>query len=548
MGVLVEFEPRFFPVIIQDAVAFVRIVAPELTDWEIGSRIRTLLESQAIEQDQEYHEMVNISLLNDLDNNHGSDLDERLAERNLTRQRPTSAVGQVVVSNGNLNTSFLSADLPAGSVASGLYSTNPFPDTGFPFTIRMGENTANVEDVVLSGNSTTTKTLTHAATTKTHSKDARVSLVEGGVLSASAGTRVRSRTSVDSPVELIATLLEDAVVDPGDFDSLPTLAKADTPGPAGRFAKGAIRAFAASPPFDGALVRNDAAFGGGRDDERDEQYRSRGRRQPQAIARSIPLSLRELVVGFTFLDDNGIEWRVVSANVREVFHADCEDFVYLYIWPGSFGFVEQEQVIIPEVLEASAEEGRKYIRLAKYPVVPGTTVVQHQPVGTALWNAATLGTDYYLNEATGWLEWDGGLSKGDGLRVFSYDYYRGLIQRVQEFIDGAIANKVVIPGVRAGGVKVLVTFPRPKKLIDDVRASISVIDGRESEVAILVQDELSRYLSGLAIGDDVIKNEMVERGMGVANMFNIKFTFPTDDIVILEDQILDLEDIDVIIS
>lgn len=553
MGVLVEFTPRYFPTIIQDAVSYMRIVAPELTDYEIGSRIRTILEAIASEQDEEYHQMTALSLLQDLDNNFGRDLDERLALRNVTRQRATFAVGEVVISNNGLTTGFLNADIPAGSVVSELYSTNPFPDQNFPYTIRIGEGTANVEDVTLSGNNKPNGQLTHTATLAAHSRDERVSLVEGGVLSATPGTRVRVRAAPDSPIELTATLLEQADIQPGDFNSNSVLARADTPGEIGRFTKGAVRSFVGSLPFDGALVRNDAPFGGGRDDESDEQYRSRGRQRPQALARSITTALRELVVGFTFLDENGQEFRVVSANTREQFRADCDDLVYLYIWPGTFGFVDQRQFnpsgldADAEVLTASAEEGATYFRLANYPVVPGTFIVQLQPVGTTGFTTITAGTDYYFNETTGWLEYVGGLSAGDALRVLRYDYYRGLIQRVQEFVNGSLVDKVNLPGVRAGGVKVLVTFPRPKKILD-IRAGISVVDGRESEVGPLVQDEISRYLSGLAVGDDVIQAELVERAMSVPNMFNIKFTFPTDDIVIQQDQILDLEDVDIVIS
>lgn len=547
MATLVEFEPRFFPTIIQDAVNYMRIVAPELTDYEIGSRIRTILEAIASEQDEEYHQMVAILLLADLDNNFGRDLDDALALWNLARLRPVAAIGEVIVSNNNLVTGFLSAPLAIGDTLSTLFSTNPYPDSGFPFTLRIGEGTANVEDVSLTANNKALAQLTHTLVTKAHLANERVSLVQGGVLTAGIGTRVRVRASPDTSVELTGTLLEQATIQAGDFDSQPVLVRADTPGIIGRYAKGAVRAFVGSPPFDGAVVRNDAPFGGGVDDETDEQYRSRGRNRPQAIARAIPTSLRELVIGFEYLDENGVEWRIVSANLREQLRNDCDDLVYLYIWPGSFGFVDRRSVTTPEVLTAAAEEGQKYFRLANYPIVPGTQVVQFQPVGTALWNNLTLGTDYFLNEGTGWLEYPGGLSAGDGLRVFRYDYYRGLIQRVQELVDGALADNVEVPGIRAGGVKVLVTFPRPKKILD-VRAGIRVIDGRESEVAPLVEDEISRYLSGLGVGDDVIQAEMIERAMGVSNMFDIKFDEPTDNISVQEDQILDLEDVDIIIS
>lgn len=538
MARLVEFEPRFFPDILQDAVNFLRILAPDLTDYEIGSRIRSLLEVQAMEQDEAYHQMATILDLLNIDNVNGVDLDDFLAGRNLSRLDGFPALGQVIVSNNNLTTSFLSAGIAATATSLTLYSTAAFPTSGFPYNVRIGEGTTAAETVAVSANSTATNTLTVATTASAHSKDARVSLIEGGSLVAPSGTKVKVKVPASSFITPSATLLEDATIAAGNFNSDPVLVKSDLNGPQGRYARGTVDGWLGTPPFDGAVVRNDAAFGGGRDDESDNSFRERGRKHPQNLARSIPSALKELPIGFTFVDTNGVTWRIVSVGIREVFRNNCSDLVYLYIWPGAFNFVEQTAITTPEVLTASAEEGRTWFRLENYPLVPSTDVVQHQPVGTAVWNNLVRGTDYFVNEATGWLEYVGGLSKGDGLRVFSYSYYTGLLQRAQEFIDGAISNRTELEGVRSAGIKVLVTFPR-RVTINNIRCAIQVLDGREADVAPLVEDEISKYISGLGVGEDFILAEAIERAMSVPNMYNIQFSSPTGDIFVPEDSIID---------
>lgn len=545
---LQQFTPRYFEEILQDMVNIVRTVAPELTDFNVGSRIRTVLEASALEDDEQYHQMVALLLLWFLDNVRGRDLDERLLEWNVQRLSPLPAVGEVIVSNTNLTTSFLFSALSIGVTSLRIYSSQGFPSSG---NIRIGEGTQNLEDIAFSANNYSLGTLTVAPLTKAHSKNERVSLIEGTSNTAPEGTRVRVRSSALSP-ELTATLLEDAVVQAGNYDSNTALALMDVPGSVGRVSAGAIRDFAGSPPFDGAVVRNDNPFAGGVDDESDDQFRARGRKKIQSLGRGTPLSLEQLVVGVDYTGTDGVTWKVTSARHREFYGRAGGDFVYLYIWPGAFDFLVT--VDVTTVLELTtpvtgAEDGQKFFRMPFPAIVPGSLQLERYFVNGTSWERLVQNTDYYLNEGTGWIEvFDPGLNKGDKLRVVQYSYYEGLLKKVQTVINGVVEDPAVYPGIASAGVKVLATYPRPKS-IQDIRAAIQVREGyEEGEVAPLVEDAITRYLTELRVGDDVILSEIIERSMAVEGMYDVTFSNPTSNITLLEDEILDLEDLDIIVS
>ena len=545
---LPQFTPRYFEEILETMVNIVRTVAPELTDFNIGSRIRTILEASALEDDEQYHQMVALLLLWFLDNVRGRDLDERLLEWNEQRLSPLPATGEVIVSNENLTTSFVYSAAVIGSISLRLYSSRGFPSIG---NIRIGEGTTNVEDIAFAANDFTLGILTTAALTKNHTKNERVSLIAGGPVIATEGTRVRVNSSPLSP-ELTGTLLEDAVVLPGNFDSNAALTVMDALGSIGRVSPGAIRSFVGAPPFDGASVRNDSPFAGGQDDESDDQFRSRGRKKIQSLVRGTVLSLEQLVVGIEYTGDDGVTWRVSSARAKEFFGRSGGDFVYLYIWPGAFDFLTTEDVLTPLELTTpvvGAEDGQKFFKVPQPALVPGGLQLERWPVNALAWERLIQDTDYYLHEGTGWLEiFDPGLNKGDKLQIKQYAYYEGLLKQVQTVVNGVESNPALYPGIVSAGVKALVTYPRPKSILD-IRAAIQVRSGyEEDEVAPLVEDAIFRYLTELKVGDDVVLSEIIERSMAAEGMYDITFSSPTENITLLEDEILDLEDLDIIVS
>jgi len=545
---LPEFAPRTFEEILQDMYNYIMIVAPELTDWNIGSRIRTISEASSLEDDEQYHQMVALLDLWNLLNVRGVDLDERLAEWNIARRGPLASSGSVIVSNTQLITSFLSASFLAADTAVSLYSTQGFPTT-YPFTIRLGEDLTTVEDVNVTNNNQATGVLTLAAgLVNNHSINERVSLVDGGVYNITEGQRVRVPATDVTP-ERTATVLEASVVAAGNYDSPAIPAQMDSPGLAGNVAAGAVTEFVGSPPFDGAAVRNDAPFSGGRDTESDQQFLSRGRNKNRSLTRGTPLSLEQLTTGIEYTDTSDRTWRIISAKLKEFRRPNQpEDYNLLYIWPGSFDFILSSNTTVESVTTA-AEDGQKFFQLANTAIVPNSLILQRKPAGGTTWETLVLGTDYYLNEGKGEIEIaDPGLAQGDQIQAAQYGFYIELIRYVQNIINGIVTDPITYPGISSAGVKVLVTYPRPLPA-EPIQVSIQVEPGyTEADVSVLVVDAITQYLTDLQIGDDVVVAEIIERSMAVRGMYNIQVQAPKEDIVLAEDQILDLEDIDIIVS
>ncbi len=551
MAELPVFQPKFFEDILKDMVNLVRTNIPELTDFNIGSRIRSILEVCALEDDEQYHQMVQLLRLWNLRNLRGRALDERLAEWNVTRRGAIAAGGQVVFGNEGLTTSFLkeAAAMSGVSTTIILLSSKGFPLTSSaPYTIRIGEDTANVEDVTVSMNNPTTGTLTVTALANNHAANERVSLVTGSVFIVSRGMRVRVPENSDFP-DRVAITVEQARVEPGNYESAPVLALMEAPGNLGKVTEGAISEFVSQPPFDGAIVRNSTGFAGGLDEESDQQFLSRGLNRLQSLSAGTPLSLKERVKGAQFTDTTGRVFRVISANLKSFFFPDSRrDYTFLYIWAGTFDFIETLDVGI-ESLTTSAEDGQRFFRLDNIAIVPNSLILQLKPVGTATFQTLTQGTDYFLNEGTGRIQIvDPGLNEGDELQAAQYKYYGGLINQAQLELNGSETDPQTYPGFGCEGIITLVTFPRPREL-DPIRLSIQVRPGfSEASVALLVEQEITNYLRELTIGEDVIVSEIIERAMGVDGMLDLQISSPTENIVLLEDEILDLEDLDVLVS
>jgi uncharacterized phage protein gp47/JayE len=543
---LTELQIREFERILLDMINYVRTRNPELTDFNIGSRIRTILESASLEDDEIYNQIGQLTRMFNMSNLKGVDLAERLKERNVYRLSATKASGRVVVVNNALTTSFATTSSSVGDTTLSLRSSKGFPPTAdAPYTIRIGEDTANVEDVTVAANNTSTNTLTFGALTKDHAKDVRVSLVTGSAIPIPSGTKLSVEATSEYPEREIV-LLETVNVEAGNFESAPILAECTTPGRAGVISSTTDIRFTSGSPFNGASVYISEDFSGGLDTESDRSLLSRGVNKMQALGRSTELALEQLVIGTEYLDSTGRTFQVRSAKSREHFYANgFRDFVYLYIWPGNFDFVSTEDVST-ETITSAAEDGQKFFYLDNDSIVPGSLSLQVRVVGTSVWSDLTEGSDYFINEGTGRIEIvDPGLNKLDALRANSYRRYTGLIQEVQRVVNGVESDPIEYQGIAAKGVKVLVTYPLPKA-IPSIRISIQADE--EVSARLAVYDEVLNYLQELSIGEDVILAEIIERAMGVDGMFNLQVSSPSSDIVLLENEVIDMETIDIVIG
>lgn len=592
------FQPRVFDTILMDMIAHVRMNST-LTDFSVGSVVRTLLEAAALEDDEQYHQMV--QLLDDFRFTKaiGTGLDERASDFNVIRYEATRSVGSVVYRNESLIKNVESFDTLAGTASLILDDTSDFPVSGYPYTVRIGEGTANVEDVTVTNNSVAASTLTLSpVTTKPHSSGDRVSYVTGTDLTISASVQVQVPASADaSPI--IYEVLDKATIVAGDYESTTARIRCTQTGSIGNVGPGRITQFTGSSPFTGASVTNLSNTSGGRDRETDDEFRIRLKSRLTTLSRGTINSIESLVKGVTDLDTGQ---QVISANL-------VEDFVnynnhILYIDDGT-GFIPSKVDMASSSLNTGG--GSLPIGSGTLPVVSSTEfpssgfvlVSPSNPIYAELleYTSKTVGvltlsglttkthangdsvllvdvmdaeegqnyfqlsnypiqknsyqiydnnsgqyelkveqTQYFLNRTNGNTQiYGAGLSSGAKV-LGHYNYYTGLVAIAQKVINGDKNDPVNYPGIVSAGVIIHVGTPVIRPIT--IVMSISVENGFvESEVRDQVKVFVESYINGLFIGQNVILSKMIQRAMSITGVSNAKVLIPTTDLVIFENEL-----------
>jgi uncharacterized phage protein gp47/JayE len=571
----------------------------QLTDFEIGSVVRTVIEAAALEDDEQYFQMVQLLDAFSISTSAGSDLDKRVADFNVIRLGPAASAGQVVFQDNLLPKSTLLFSMLVGAVSVQVADSSHLPTAGFPYNARIGEGTIAVEDVSVTANSIISNTLTLAAPTiNPHSIGDRVAYVSGTadkVISAGQQVQVPAFSSA-APIKYVTTEL--ATLVNGNYESTPANAKAVVPGSLSNCGANQISQFSNSPPFNGCGVRNPKSFAGGRDNETDQQLRDRARGQIQSLSKGTVLALKQATLGVT---DPVTGQRVVTANLTEDF---LENEVVVYIddgtgfTPDTVAFADSDlnaplvpnpgagsitvvsgakfptsgwliaspssvtdiellryssvtgnvialaspttrshfsgdEVVLVDVIEASAQPGETFLQAKNYPIVRNS---QRLWVDSgAGFQLLAEGLDYFLNRATGQIELVSPLVSGSRA-VMDYTYYTGLVKTAQTVIDGSVADPVNFPGYRAAGVVVVVETPTIHRVT--VRVSLTAQSGFvETNLAPQVRVAIENYISSLGIGDDVIRASIIDVAMNVAGVYNAIVVTPTSDVVILQNEL-----------
>ena len=110
---MAEFTPKTSEQILKDAIDYL-YHNTNLSDFNVGSVIRTILEVMAVEDAEQYFQMFTILESFFLRTASGSGLDDRAKEYDVTRLPATSSIGEVVFLDTNLKRSFLVSALAAG--------------------------------------------------------------------------------------------------------------------------------------------------------------------------------------------------------------------------------------------------------------------------------------------------------------------------------------------------------------------------------------------------------------------------------------------------
>jgi uncharacterized phage protein gp47/JayE len=590
------FQPRSYEEIRDDMIDYIS-AQTDLTDYEIGSAIRSLVEAASLEDDEQYFQMVQLLDAFDIESASGTLLKRRVNDADIDYLPASSSTGNVVFRDENLVRSFLNQNYGSGVSIIVIGDGTDFPTSGYPYTIRIGEGTADVEDIDV--DDLTVNTLTLATNLQfSHVFGERVSLVTGaGNTTIAAGIQVQTRSnSDDAPIKF--TTIERGTLVNGNYESTPIAASSVSTGPQTNVGANTIIEFTGSGPFDGASVTNRARFGGGRDQESDPALKTRYRDKIQSLSRGTVLALKQCVKGVTdpvtqqtvsssslledfendevilFVDDGtgftpdtlplartAFDGAVLagagSATLGDVSDFPEEGFVLLSpedsaqielieytsinYTTQAIGFVgvtqnahgDNDEVVLVDVVASSAEAGTNYFNLAQFPVVRNSCRVWMDTGAGFL--LLTEGTDYILNRGTGQLQIVGdGTPEGTQI-VANYTVYTGLVATAQKVVDGVVDNAVVYPGYRAAGIFVVVEVPTIRRIT--VRISISVKNGfDEDTLALVVQDSIENYINSLEIGADVIRAKLVELAMNVNGVYNAVLVLPLSDVIVGEDE------------
>jgi uncharacterized phage protein gp47/JayE len=158
----------------------------------------------------------------------------------------------------------------------------------------------------------------------------------------------------------------------------------------------------------------------------------------------------------------------------------------------------------------------------------------------------TRGTDFTLNPASGQVDFIAPLTVGEVVGV-DYTYFTGLIAYVQKLIDGDPADRINFPGMRAGGVLVIVLTPQI--LVQNVEVTVTVLDGYDYDVVKdSVRQAIKDYINALTISGDVIVSQIVRKCMAVAGVYNVDVITPTNDVILLDDELARTQDANVTVN
>jgi uncharacterized phage protein gp47/JayE len=320
-------------------------------------------------------------------------------------------------------------------------------------------------------------------------------------------------------------------------------ALADVAGIDGNVVMGTIIKFA-QKPIGVDAVYNPDPFLWGTDRESDDSFRERLKRYIATLARSTPSSLQNAVLGAQDPVTGSI---VLFASVVE--DPANRGYVTVYVDDGT-GSAEAYEAITGEILTealsgpppGAAVGGEEVLFTTRKPIKGDTLFT----IASTIRGILTIGSDFFLNRASGQINFTPGLTAGEILTV-DYTAYTGLIAFVQKIVDGDLLDPINFPGYRAAGI--LVYVRTPQVLTQSVTATVVVKDGYDhSEVRANVKNSIMEYINGLGISGDVLVAEIVRKAMTVAGVYNFYLISPTGDIYLLDDQIARITEGNIIIN
>ena len=594
------FTPRSFTQILTDMIAYVQ-ARTDFTDFTVGSLVRTMLEAAALEDDEQYFQMVQILDLFSYTTAAGQGLDRRLADFNIFRRNAQAAFGKVKFFNANLKYSQAAVDATAGATTLQIFDSSEFPIPSPSYTIRIGEGTIRAQTATVTALGTASNVFTVSALSKDVQIGDRVALIDGSpVHLINIGTNIQAPATV-SEDQRIFRATEQAAISQGNFYSNEVTVISTSTGTSGNVGASRITQFVGSAPFNGAGVINNSSISGGLNTETDADFRERAIDKLQSLSRGTVLSLRAEVIG---IEDPNTGQRVASSNVLEDFSATfpSHDEVIVYIDDGtgfspdsvslavatgtgalgtstlalddSTSFPSSGHVLVElnntnlilrdyesnisnnltltqslpnnvtskdvrqvQVASSGADEGQRRGFLNNPPVVRNTERIYIKAPLDTTFTLLEPNIDYVLN-------------KGNG--EFLLTDLAGLTQNTiviasYSYYTNLLAEvqKVIEGDINDSnsypGVKaagIFCTVEAPFIKRITVRVSITAESTFVAEdLAPLVATEISSYVNSLKIGRDVIRSRIIDAAHNVQGVRSAVLVLPTSDVVVLENEL-----------
>jgi len=381
---MADFTPKTSEEILKDAINYLYLNT-NISDFNVGSVIRTILESMALEDANQYYQMYNILNSFFLQNASGGALDDRAADYDVSRRPSTSSAGTVLFLDTNLQRSFLTTNVAAGATTIYVEDVSVFGAT--PFTVQLGES-GNVEQVAINATDAATGALTlvnqttyshSSATTGVDEVDNRSSLVclfdaAAADRLIASGTTLRAQpTNVTFEIECITTAV--GLHQQGYFASESVDVRSTTVGVNSNIPAKRLNQIVGGIPYAGASVVNLDLISGGRGPELDSELRDRIRDTIASLPAATKVALLTNLLTTTDPVTNSI---ITRASIVENFE---KELVYAYVDDASSaGIVNSEERHAEDTLNV--------------PTVPtDTTIVLNSLVG---FSSATLSNLSYI--------------------------------------------------------------------------------------------------------------------------------------------------------
>jgi uncharacterized phage protein gp47/JayE len=294
---------------------------------------------------------------------------------------------------------------------------------------------------------------------------------------------------------------------------------------------GEIDAFVSKPPGV-ETVTNPTALTNGLDKETDDEFRKRIKAHILGLARCHNYGLEAAAIN-TYDSVSG-KTCIFAKSVED---PDNPGYVVLYVDDGA-GTAEHTTTVTDE---NSLSPASGVASGGEVDIYTQNKPIKEENAFTLKINAATIpSANYSIDYPAGHIKlnsasYPSGLTAADTVTE-SYTYYDQLIGEVQKVIDGVVADRTNYPGYRAGGIQVKVK--PPQILAQSCVVNVTVKSGYSQTTAITsVVAEISAYINGLSVGEDVIRNELIERIMAVPGVYDANMTTPSANVVVGDYQV-----------